>query len=1590
MSNQPNYDSGALQALQRLLAKRKARQPPLFEKYVALFLRQSSITFLSGLAPEALYEFLRERFAFFQRRPAGPACLRIGAVEPATEGVAPSLTLIEILTDDRPFLLDSVQGVLAGHGMSLHAMFHPIMRVARDARGGLTSLQAFDGAGAAEAHLVLVAEGASAAAQRGLSRHLQTTLADVIRCVEDFPAISAKMDELCQELASRPQDYASGKLLRWFQAGNFVFLGLLPFGPAGKGASRRRSLAPRQKGALGVLQTHRTPSAHRRRLHEQAQALLARHAGAAPFFAVEESDELSYVHRREWVSLLLLSTEPAASRTHAWVVAGVFTHHSQRAEVLEIPVLRDKITGLASAMELVPRSHKHKEVLDFLNGMPRQELFSIPQGELREILDFFLSVTDHPRRAVRLLTGGSGGALRVLTTMPQPYFPPEKMEAIRESMEARLGCAARNSFVVRLGTFSLYGLLFRPATPLRIGAARRERLTAEVHRELRTREERLLEAWLASAGAGTDEGRARGLIAALPEDYKVAQEDGEILLDLARLERLEEEGVRQLDLRPVLGGAGVRMVLYDRELFSLSRIMPILTNLRLHVVEEMAFHARLPGGDAHMQFFHVRLGGQQSISPARDLERLRQLLFRVLDQELENDPLNALLFACGFGWRQINLMMLLRNYLMQVGTVYTRRTINETLVRRADATRALYGVFEARFDPHLPSARRAGRADSREEALHDAMQEIDNLTEDRIFKRLQNLILAAVRTNFFQSSGHPVLALKLASPAIDELPTPRPLYEIWVHGPLMEGVHLRGGMIARGGIRYSDRPDDFRTEVLGLMDTQMKKNALVVPVGSKGGFVVKSLAPYQGDARRAGDAQYEVFMRALLSITDNLVQGRVKPPKNTVRHDGDDPYLVVAADKGTAHLSDTANAISVEAGFWMGDAFASGGSNGYDHKGIGITARGAWESVKRHFWELGTDLAKASVRVVGIGDMSGDVFGNGLLLNRRFKLVGAFNHMHIFLDPDPQPEAAFKERQRLFRLPRSAWSDYDAKKISRGGGVFLRNAKAIPLSPQARRLLQVNRADPSGEEVVRALLGLDVDLLWNGGIGTYIKAAEETDAEVGDNSNDAVRINARDCRARVIGEGGNLGLTQAARVAIDQAGGRLSTDAIDNAGGVYMSDQEVNLKILLGELLAAGRLRDLEQRNRLLSGLEGAVTEVVLHGNYLQAVTLSMDRRRSAVDVQPFLRVVEVLAAEGRLDRRAERIPNAQQIQRYQGEGGGIPRPMLAVLLSGIKMSLSDRLEASPLLDEPYLKKFYNSYFPAALRKAHPIARIAHPMERQIKATMITNLVVDQAGIAFVAEMAAYTGEDWPQVVRAYLLADEACGAAAIRDQVYALDFSLPASAQYDVLTGVEEFLADFARDALMHAGTNGLDFAKIPLWRKALNSYAAMVGRSAGAAERKQVLSRARSWRAGGMNGKLAERAAWLPHLKGCLALSRLADAARISIAVVIELEQAIDRRFRLVEVEQALSGAAMADPWQKQFGDGLLRAVGRRRHELLDNVLKEKRPRSKPEAWVAAYLERKPAAWREYEATLGRALTQKQPELIALAVVVEMLDNF
>ncbi len=823
---------------------------------------------------------------------------------------------------------------------------------------------------------------------------------------------------------------------------------------------------------------------------------------------------------------------------------------------------------------------------------------------------------------------------------------------------------------------------------------------------------------------------------------------------------------------------------YSMHALGLTETLKTLENLGLEVTDEMRIPLQLPEDRrCYLYRYEVRGSSERIAALIAGEERFVEALRRLDEGRATDDALNRLILSVGLTWREVEALRTVRNHMLQIRPNYNVETVNRVLINNSAAANALFRCFAARFDPELKE-NRADEMNAVERSVQSVLNSVVSLAEDEVLRAMYNLIQCSLRTNFYQVPERPVFSIKVDSRKVESMPSPQPMFEIYVHSNRLEGVHLRGGRVARGGIRWSDRPDDFRTEVLGLMATQMLKNTIIVPVGSKGGFILKGSVP----APPALDAyladRYSEYISGLLDVTDNIADGQIIHPPEVVRHDGDDPYLVVAADKGTAHLSDTANDISFLYGFWLGDAFASGGRTGYDHKKIGITARGTWECVKHHFRNLGVDIQKEPFTVCGIGDMSGDVFGNGVLQSRTTKLIATFDHRNIFIDPDPDPEKSFMERRRMFDLPRSSWRDYDLSAISEGGGIFDRFARAIPLSPQMRKLFNLNTESASGEELIRRILTAQVDLLYNGGIGTYVKASGESDAEVGDRTNDRVRVNAREVRARVVGEGGNRGFTQRGRIEYWMNGGLINTDAIDNSGGVDTSDHEVNLKILLDLLVKKGFIKNKDERNRILSDMTEEVAALVLADNESQSRALTLDGMRSAEQYDAFVNLIDEMKGIGAIDRLNPEIPSREMLLASDQKLRGLPRPLLADLLGYTKMWGFDKILHSKLPDSEIAHPFLEAYFPQSMRCEFNPYFPSHPLRREIIATAVVNYVVNNGGILRLPRLVAKSKSGLDESVAAYLKMDRESSADEWRRRT--LESGLSAQAEHEALLQIE------------------------------------------------------------------------------------------------------------------------------------------------------------------------------------------------------------
>jgi len=1421
---------------------------------------------VEALLPEALARLTRDAYAHLSARPGGRHDVRI--YNPDWPG-APDITVVEAANDDMAFLFDSVAGELADRGLELKLASHPIFAVRRDASGHLLSVDGnlHDPAAAGVPHESLIHLHIQALetpeARAALKEALDKTLADVRSANRDFSAMRTRVYDLSKAYRKDVRAYSTAErdeaadFIEWLALDNFTFIGVRSYRLTADGG-----LEADPAGGLGIL---RDPEVRELRLGNEpvGDAPETRHllSDHLPLL-VTKSSLRSRVHRRAYLDYVAVKLhQPDGTLAGEMRIIGLFTSNAYTHSVQQIPYLRLKAEMVLARAGFDEASHSGKALSTVLETYPRDDLFQIQADTLLTFSLDILSLYDRPRVRVLPRPDPYGRFVSVLVYVPRERFD----SALRERIGARLALA----YSGHVAAFSPAFLTDVPLTRIHYIIGRRDGGAPSADRAALEKAVAIdVLSWSDRLRDALRVGRAPHQAALLFDRYCTAFDAGYIaaydisiaLADIERMERLSADRPIALDFDRRPGDPdnriSLRLLSFARPL-PLSERVPMLENMGLKAINERTYRiSPLCPDDAgpraswvHEMTLERRDGGTIDVSDSA--ERMEDLLTAVLRGAAENDGFNALVLDTGLVWRDVSLARALARYLRQAGIPYSQDYLWTTAVAHADITAHIIALFHARFDPDLPEgeAARNEREAPLRAAIEEALGAVSSLDEDRILRRFLNLVDAALRTTFYQqdADGRPnaSIAIKYESRKVEGLPLPRPLYEVFVYSPRVEGVHLRFGKVARGGLRWSDRPQDFRTEVLGLVKAQQVKNAVIVPVGSKGGFVPKHL-PVGGsrDAIQAeGIAAYKTFISGLLDLTDNLVSGAVVHPARVVRLDGEDPYLVVAADKGTATFSDIANGISHDYGFWLDDAFASGGSVGYDHKAMGITARGAWEAVKRHFREINVDIQTTSITVVGVGDMSGDVFGNGMLLSTALKLVAAFDHRHIFLDPEPDPATSHAERQRLFNLPRSSWADYDASLLSPGGGIYPRTAKSITLSAQVRAVLGLDKAEATPAEVMSAILKAKADLLWFGGIGTYVRASTETDAQAGDRANDAIRITARDLRVKAVGEGANLGMTQRARIEAARTGVRLNTDAIDNSAGVNTSDVEVNIKIALSLPVAEGRLSP-PDRAALLGEMTEQVGDLVLRNNYLQTLALSLSERRGVEDLSFQQRLMQMLELRGELDRGVEFLPSDAEIQERRARGEFLTRPELAVLLAYAKLSLYAELLTSDVPDDAYLADELERYFPSQIEQRFPNAITAHRLRREIIATGLANAIINQGGPACITRIIDHTGTDAATIVRAYAAVRDSFDLTELNAAIDALDNRIDGAVQLqlyaevqdlavgrtvwflrnvDLATGLDGVVARY-REAIAAVG-NALDTSLPQVWRQWVeNQTAALV----------------------------------------------------------------------------------------------------------------------------------------------------------------------
>ena len=1508
-----------------------------------LLLKEAAEEDLEGLAKSDLDWIAQRADGFLESKQPGKLKVRLENTGIANGALA-YRAVLEILNDDMPFLVDSVVNLLSTEGHAVHTVLHPVLTAQRDRAGKLKALMPAsthtDGA-TRESYIHIHLDSLeNDAARKALVAEVEAVLAEVRAAVVDWQpmcqAVQRQIDLLRSGESPLPMAIVSESIdfLSWLLNNRFTFLGMAYYRETGDG--KQRKMEEVQKSALGILRLEsrkvfRNASGREMSRDQTDQAVL-----------VEKSDLVSRVHRPAVMDYIGIRDYDSSGRIAGELrIVGLFTSTAYNESAINIPILKRKIDLVMMRSGFSPSGHSGKGLLNVLETMARDDLFQIDADELLPLAMGMWRLQERPR--TRLFVRIDRFRRYVIAYV---YFPRDRFSSeLREKAGNILSASYRGKVIEFLPDFG-EGTLVRVRFIVRYGLEEGETADPQaVEREIIAATRRW-EDELREAMAAGDEQSLHNLVhlydRAFSPAYQSATPINEALHDILEMERLggeTETAVEFMEARDSHGA--VRLKLYHRESsVPLSARLPLLENMGLMALDENTHLVRPHdgNGDVHPLVYLHEVSLDASAGggvPPDSFDRLEDCFMAVWTQKADNDRLNALVLAAGIDWRQAAAIRACARYLRQTGFPYTLTRIADSLCRHRDLTRLLVELFDVRFRPDQTGSRSLAARDKAVSALQEkieaALQDVPSLDDDRIIRSLAGMVMAITRTNFYAleqlQGGIPIaLALKIRSKDVPGIPSPVPFAEIFVHSTLVEGVHLRGGKIARGGLRWSDRPDDFRVEVLGLAKAQNVKNSVIVPVGAKGGFIPRQLPAggHRDEIYAAGTLAYQSFVSSLLSVTDNADGGKVIPPEGVVRHDGDDPYLVVAADKGTAAFSDVANAISQKAGFWLDDAFASGGSAGYDHKKMGITARGGWEAVKRHFREMNRDIQAEPFTVVGVGDMSGDVFGNGMLLSGQTRLLAAFDHRDIFIDPDPDPATSFAERKRLFEMPRSSWQDYDRKLISKGCGVFSRSDKQISVTPEIRALLGLSSAKLTPAELMTAILQCEADLLWFGGIGTDVRASAESNADVVDKAKDALRVTALQLGVKVVGEGANLGMTQPARIEYALHGGRINTDAIDNSGGVNSSDVEVNLKIALGAAEASGKLTR-TNRNKLLAAMTDEVASLVLRNNYLQTLCLSLAQQGFAADKAGLTRLFRVLETRGGLDRQIEFLPPQDQLYERLSAGGALTRPELAVLVAYAKIVLFNDLLSGKVAGDAYLEHELFRYFPARMARPYAEEIRGHKLRAEIVCTLLANSIVNRCGPQFLLDLVHDSGVMPAIAALSYVLARDSFGFVDMNEAIDGLDCRIDGGRQLQLYaklqTGLSDAAAWFAANEDLSDGLSGL----VRTYGDGLFEIAERLPGLLPEQQAADLDGEQKELASLGVDDKVGRRIAGVRHLVRGLEVVRISRTTRASTQKVADAYFMLAAKLGLDRILAGAESVASGSDYDRLAVDGISQAVQR-----------------------------------------------------------------
>ena len=1317
-----------------------------------------------------------DSFEFLQKRKIGEPKIEVSNFE--TDNSRPR-TIVRVLNNDKPFLVDSVVAEINRAGFKVLEIIHPILKLERDIKGNFIGFKA-DGQTESLIHIEIVS--ITPAQKKMLEDNLSFSLNALYSAVTDWHSMLQIVDETISNLSTPSISYTKGEVnetkdfLLWLADNHFTFLGYVEY----KLDTKTKTLKAIEDTRLGVLKPAVSSEdvLPKKLVYSEAEGTLAE---------ITKSDYKAVVHRSVYMDQIgIKKFDKDGNIIGERLFLGLFAYSAYYQTASQIPIIRRKLDYVLEKSGFNSSSHSGKITRFILDSYPRDEIFQSSADQLQENAATILELMERPNVGLFLRTELHGRFISCLVYVPKEKFDTALRFKIQAILEKELNCVVTEYYTqITDSPLSRLHLILKPNEK---GFARydEEALRKKISDSANLWEEQLAHELFSKHGEKKGDALYASYEKAFPKDYTAIFTASSAVFDIAKIESALESNKTEVELYQLREDVARNIYYFktfspNREV-TLSDVLPILENLGLKVISEQPYQIKIAdGGQIDMSNFELTPMNGQQLDLASLKDVFEDAFKKTIEGVVENDSLNKLVLFANMPWRDVALLRAYSKYLMQAGLKLGLNFFRDALTNQPVISKLLTQLFYAYFEPKGKE-----KPEVILEEIEKKLGDVTNLNEDRALRRVLETMNATLRTNFFL--GKPYFSFKFDSRKVPELPLPRPVYEIFVYSTEVEAIHLRGGMVARGGLRWSDRNEDFRTEVLGLMKAQMVKNSVIVPVGSKGGFVVKQPVEERDAKLKQGIECYKTFLRGVLDITDNIIASKTVTPKNIVKRDGDDPYLVVAADKGTATFSDYANAVSAEYNFWLGDAFASGGSVGYDHKKMGITAKGAWIGVQRHFREMGINTQKEEFSVIGIGDMAGDVFGNGMLLSDKIKLVAAFNHMHIFFDPTPDTAKSFKERERMFALPRSSWEDYDKKLISKGGFIAKRSEKSIKLTPEVKELLGIKNDSLTPDELIRAALTAPIDLLWNGGIGTYVKASSESHRDVGDKNNDNLRIDGKDLRCKVVGEGGNLGFTQLGRIEYAQKGGRINTDAIDNSAGVDCSDHEVNIKIALAPAVESKKLTE-AARDKFLEKMTDEVGTLVLRDNYLQTQALSIAEQQGAELLESQQSLMKKLGETGLLSRTIEFLPDDEEISARINARKGLTRPELAVVLAYSKLSLYQELLDSPLPDEDYFKNDLMLYFPVEMRKNFKTEIETHKLRREIVATFVTNSIVNRAGATFFHNIIKDTGLAAADVARAYTAARDIFNLRKYWKDIENLDGKVPASTQYDMFIEIGKFI---------------------------------------------------------------------------------------------------------------------------------------------------------------------------------------------------------